>query len=196
MFHSNKITIILVSIIIILGFAGSYLVDQNKKLEDKKYILEQDIKVLNSKVKYYIGKDSLQIAEKQTLQLSISELKESFHSLTKDIKDMKLQIKNIKSVSVTGTRIKDSVNITWNTQKVNDTIKIKIGTYHDKWTDLVLIGDKLEYTVKDSLLQVISDGRTFWQKCLFWKPIILKQNVKSFNPNSQISYLQTIQITK
>jgi hypothetical protein len=138
------------------------------------------------------------------LELTVKEFKEYNSSLEGEIKNLKLKLKNVNSVSkieYVYVIAKDSNNI--NIEQTNDSCFKAF--YDDDWTNFsenicmsdnktTIAIDSLKFKLTDSLLIVhdeIYKGWWFWRKA-----IGTKLYVKSYNPYIDINKIESITFKK
>lgn len=192
----NKLTLYLIIIVLILLISNTFFFKKSISLNEDKIRLTDNISTLNDEITYNRTKDSLWVAQRNVLQFTKDELEKTNNKLVQQVKELNIKLKNVQSIIQINTVTKDSVILHYKDSVINDTIHTKIGYYKDKWTDISIVNDTLKYSVSTELLQVVYDSRTWWRKLLFWKPIKLRQSIKSYNPNCKITYMENITITK
>ena len=201
----NKyLTILSVVLLLLVSGSGWYinsLCQQNNRLDNNQTSLLGELEITkteNGNYKSEIG----------ALKLTASELKEHKEDLVKQVENLNIKLSQVSSVSQNVTEmkvqfktiIKDSiVYVRDSVSSILDTISLRSVHFNDKWIDLngFIVNDSLigSISITDSLIQVVYDERTFFQKLKFWKSSVLKQAITSLNPNCKVIYSEYIEIT-
>jgi hypothetical protein len=135
-----------------------------------------------------------------SLILTNKELKSQYNSLYKQIDSLNIKLKNVKSISNVNTETKYKIYTTLNDSTINDTTTIQCAKYNDKWIDydMCYIGDSILTNIetRDSLIIIQHYNKRSFIQWLTFKKKTQSNLVKSFNPNSRITYNRNIIIKK
>ena len=133
-------------------------------------------------------------------ELKISELNRQFPEIKNQLKEMNIKLKNVVSLENINTQTKTEINTHIRDTIVYDTIPARIATYKDQWTDFKMleIGDKLQasITTKDSIVCVLNKVKRSFGQWIRKDPKMVRNTIKSYNPNSTILYNRLIKIEK
>ena len=141
------------------------------------------------------NKDNMRV-----LDLKISEVKQQYPEIQKQLKDMDIKLKNVESLQNVNTVTTNNVNTILRDSTISDTIVAKIANYKDKWIDfhLIQIDDSIKTKIitRDSLFIVLNKKPRSFIEWLQAKPKMVESTVRSYNPNSRITYNRLIKIDK
>ena len=101
------------------------------------------------------------------------------------LSDLKVKVKELESLQKTGMETRDTVFLAaTESQHTGDSTFF----FKDAWTEIVLEGRRMTYSVKDSL--AIAVKREYKHKFLWWKWGVKGYEVKvaNFNPHTTIRY--------
>ncbi len=154
---------------------------------------QNNVEVLNSDIKRYKVRDSLNVASIDALKYSIGEMKKYRAEDLKLISDLKIKNKNLESLTKVSTSVTDTIyKDRWHPAPNNpDCLE-----YSDKWATVTACfkDSTVSYSVMDSLDIVVS--KVPKHKFLWWSwgTKGYKVNVVNFNPRSTIEYLEYIKM--
>jgi len=179
----NKNTIIAVLLMALLFSIYSFA---NKS---KSYSsLSNELSHLNDTITYLEDRNGLITAEKNSLQLTVSELKD-LELVNKELKRKIGSLKNLVNTTSVSTVTTDTVVIT-----LEDTIG---GTFswNDSWITINGNIKKQKLSLGYSLLNEY-EVTTYWKRNGLFKKKELTVNVKDLNPNVSTTNIQSITIKK
>lgn len=166
---------------------------QNDKLRADLNRQTENVGSLTYDIQYENLDDSLSVARNTALQAKCDELKQLHLADTKLIKELKVKLKDVKSIHTTSSSTTDTVRI----EPVPNTAD-SVFSYQDKWLSLHIdVPARLcQYTSRDSLTTIVS--RTYKHKFLWWRWGTKGYQVQivNFNPHSRINYSRYIEIVK
>lgn len=186
--------IILVIIIFFLSRSLHRQRQENDRLSSNQTALFQDIS-------YYRTRDSLSAASVERLTLTKKELEQNCEALARDIKDLKIKLKRVQSVSqasietehIIRTAVRDSLIV----RDRVDTLQCI--DYHDNY--LTLSGG-IEHNhfsghimSRDTLLQVIHRVPHRWW-FIKWGTKAVRQEIVSKNPHTHVVYSRYIELKR
>ncbi|MBP1616090.1 MAG: hypothetical protein H6Q13_3538 [Bacteroidetes bacterium] len=154
---------------------------------------QSNVEVLNSDIKRYKVRDSLNVASVDALNYSIDEMKKYRANEMKLISDLKIKNKNLESLAKVSTSTADTIpKEAWHPAPNNpDCLE-----YSDKWATVTACfkDSTVFYSTRDSLNIAVS--RVPKHKFLWWSwgTKGYKVNVINFNPRSTIEYLGFIRV--
>lgn len=155
------------------------------------------------KVKYVENLNGSLSAQSETMNLRVTELRQLYPELLREVKNMRIRQSQIEQVGQTVIRnetnvqtlIRDSVIYT-----VKDTIPVKTFSYTDNWYNVngVCINDSinLNITYSDTLTQVIYRGERINPKLWIFSRRKIQQRASFTNPNNKIVFQKFISIQK
>ena len=186
--------IILVSIITI-GLMWSKI----SSLKTDNTRLSTNQTTLNTEVKKWKTKDSLNVAQAPSLTYTQSEVAKYDPALVQTVKELGVQLKNVQSILDTRTITQIKIKTT-----VRDSISLvdtlKCFNYSDEFTKLTgcfnLDTVNIDLKTFDSLTTVVS--RVPAHKFLWWTWGVkgINLNIISKNPNTSFDYLKYIELKK
>ena len=166
---------------------------QNGKLQEDLSRQTENMGSLTYDIQYGNLDDSLSVARNTALQAKCDELKQLHLADTKLIKELKVKLKDVKSIHTTSSSTADTVRI----EPVPNTAD-SVFSYQDKWLSLHIdVPARLcQYTSRDSLTTIVS--RTFKHKFLWWRWGTKGYQVQivNFNPHSRINYSRYVEVVK
>ena len=193
---------------------ASICVSQRKNLayrEDEIHRLTINQSALLSQVQYYKSENGDLVASVQALTMRRDELSELIPEYEQEIKSLRIELKNIKSIGhveaeidieavapiseVIVPEVEHDVPVQGPTVPDNDAREF---SWHDTWTDLRgrIYADSVSCRVscRDTLTLVAHYSR---RKCLFKKKgKLVKYDVKSRNPHVQINNLEIVEVVE
>ena len=166
---------------------------QNGKLQADLNRQTENVGSLTYDIQYGNLDDSLSVAKNTALQAKCDELKQLHLADTKLIKELKVKLKDVKSIHTTSSSTADTVRI----EPVHNTTD-SVFSYQDKWLSLHIdIPARLcQYISRDSLTTIVS--RTYKHKFLWWRWGTKGYQVQivNFNPHSRINYSRYVEVVK
>lgn len=166
---------------------------QNSKLRSELNRQTENIGSLTYDIQYGKLNDSLSVAKNTALQAKCDELKQLHLADAKLVKELKVKLKDVKTIHTASSSTKGTVKI----EPVPDTAD-SVFSYQDKWLSLHIdIPARLcQYTSKDSLTTIVS--RTYKHKFLWWRWGTKGYQVQiiNFNPHSRINYSRYVEVVK
>lgn len=166
---------------------------QNGKLQEDLNRQTENVGSLTYDIQYGNLDDSLSVARNTALQAKCDELKQLHLADTKLIKELKVRLKDVKSIHTASSSTADTVRI----DPVPNTSD-SVFSYQDKWLSLHIdVPARLcQYTSRDSLTTIVS--RTYKHKFLWWRWGTKGYQVQivNFNPHSRINYSRYVEVVK
>ena len=166
---------------------------QNGKLQADPNRQTENVGNLTYDIQYGNLDDSLSVAKNAALQAKCNELKQLHLADTKLIKELKVKLKDVKSIHTASSSTADTVRI----EPVPNTAD-SVFSYQDKWLSLHIdVPARLcQYTSRDSLTTIVS--RTYKHKFLWWRWGTKGYQVQivNFNPHSRINYSRYVEVVK
>lgn len=194
MMKNPKTTIqILAAMLIVTMVAFVRSAYQNRKLQADLNRQTENVGSLTYDIQYGNLDDSLSVAKNTALQAKCDELKRLHLADTKLIKELKVKLKDVKSIHTASSSTADTVRI----EPVPNTTD-SVFSYQDKWLSLHIdIPARLcQYISRDSLTTIVS--RTYKHKFLWWRWGTKGYQVQivNFNPHSRINYSRYVEVVK
>ena len=194
MMKNPKTTIqILAAMLIVTMVAFIRSAYQNRKLQADLNRQTENVGSLTYDIQYGNLDDSLSVAKNTALQAKCDELKRLHLADTKLIKELKVKLKDVKSIHTASSSTADTVRI----EPVPNTAD-SVFSYQDKWLSLHIdIPARLcQYIFRDSLTTIVS--RTYKHKFLWWRWGTKGYQVQivNFNPHSRINYSRYVEVVK
>lgn len=199
---SNKITYILV--LLIIGFFLALSVRENNKQKQEIKRLKSNQEVLNQELQERILKDSTQILTLQELEYSKDEFLQYCQAYSEEIDKLQIKLKRAKEYSQTSAKAvyiidtliaKDTIIIK---ERAIDTLKVI--DYSNPYISLSanVLQDTikdLQVTTFDTVTAIVS--KEYKKRFLFfkWKPYY-KTTLHNKNPYSRIIQAEKIKVTK
>jgi hypothetical protein len=166
---------------------------QNRKLQADLNRQTENVGSLTYDIQYGNLDDSLSVAKNTALQAKCDELKQLHLADTKLIRELKVKLKDVKSIHTASSSTADTVRI----EPVPNTAD-SVFSYQDKWLSLHIdIPARLcQYISRDSLTTIVS--RTYKHKFLWWRWGTKGYQVQivNFNPHSRINYSRYVEVVK
>lgn len=186
--------IILVIIIFFLSRSLHRQRQENDRLSSNQTALFQDIS-------YYRTRDSLSAASVERLTLTKKELEQNCEALARDIKDLKIKLKRVQSVSQTSIETEHIIRtVVRDSLIVRDRIDtLQCIDYHDNYLTLSGCIEHNHFSghimSRDTLLQVIHRVPHKWW-FIKWGTKAIRQEIVSKNPHAQIVYSRYIEVKR
>lgn len=190
-----KKSIIIGLVILTMLVSISVLWNMYSTEKEERERQQSNVETLNSDIKRYKVRDSLNVASVDAFNYTVDELKKYRADDLRLINDLKIKNKNLESLikvitSTTDTIYKDR----WHPAPNNPNCL----EYSDKWATVTACfkDSTVAYSVRDSLDIVVS--KVPKHKFLWWNwgTKGYKVNVVNFNPRSTVGYLEYIQVKK
>lgn len=193
MIKQNTAIQILVAMFIITMAAFIRSAYQNSKLRSELNRQTENIGSLTYDIQYGKLDDSLSVAKNTALQAKCDELKQLHLADAKLVKELKVKLKDVKTIHTASSSTADTVRI----EPIPNTAD-SVFSYQDKWLSLHIdIPARLcQYTSKDSLTTIVS--RLYKHKFLWWRWGTKGYQVQiiNFNPHSRINYSRYVEVVK
>lgn len=194
MMKNPKTTIqILAAMLIVTMVAFIRSAYRNGKLQADLNRQTENVGSLTYDIQYGNLDDSLSVAKNTALQAKCDELKRLHLADTKLIRELKVKLKDVKSIHTASSSTADTVRI----EPVPNTAD-SVFSYQDKWLSLHIdIPARLcQYISRDSLTTIVS--RTYKHKFLWWRWGTKGYQVQivNFNPHSRINYSRYVEVVK
>lgn len=188
---ANKYVIAMIVIVLIIIFSLYFGVklfrSEMKRVENNYLSTLQELRNEN-------------IDNMRVLDLKLSEIKQQYPEIQKQLKDMDIKIKNVETIQNINTITKTNVNTVLRDTIIQDTSIVKVATYKDVWTDfkLLIIDDSIHSSIqtRDSLFIVLNKYPRTFKEWITAQPKQVRSTVKNYNPNSIIVYNRLIKINK
>ena len=186
--------IILVIIIFFLSRSLHRQRQENDRLSSNQTALFQDIS-------YYRTRDSLSAASVERLTLTKKELEQNCEALARDIKDLKIKLKRVQSVSQTSIETEHIIRtVVRDSLIVRDRVDtLQCIDYHDNYLTLSGCIEHNHFSghimSRDTLLQVIHRVPHKWW-FIKWGTKAIRQEIVSKNPHAQIVYSRYIEVKR
>lgn len=197
---SIKINIILSALLLVsvIAFLTTRKLYVSEKIDNNR--LSQNLTSLNENLTYYKSRNGNLVGKNSVLVFRLSEFTNLFSGLADQIKDLKINVNRIQSVSNTVIQSEKNITTTLKDSTINDTVTAKIFRYNDSFYDIegIAIGNTQNVSIHstDSLLQVVYKGKRKKPYLWFFSKRQVEQVISNKNPNSKISYSKFIQIQK
>lgn len=193
MIKQNTAIQILAAMFIITMAAFIRSAYQNRKLRSELNRQTENIGSLTYDIQYGKLDDSLSVAKNTAIQAKCNELEQLHLADAKLIKELKVKLKDVKTIHTASSYTADTVRI----ESVPNTAD-SVFSYQDKWLSLHIdIPARLcQYSSRDSLTTIVS--RTYKHKFLWWRWGIKGYQVQivNFNPHSRINYSRYVEVVK
>lgn len=186
--------IILVIIIFFLSRSLHRQRQENDRLSSNQTALFQDIS-------YYRTRDSLSAASVERLTLTKKELEQNCEALARDIKDLKIKLKRVQSVSQASIETEHIIRtVVRDSLIVRDRVDtLQCIDYHDNYLTLSGCIEHNHFSghimSRDTLLQVIHRVPHRWW-FIKWGTKAVRQEIVSKNPHTHVVYSRYIEIRK
>lgn len=186
--------IILVIIIFFLSRSLHRQRQENNRLSSNQTALFQDIS-------YYRTRDSLSAAGVEKLTLTKKELEQNCEALARDIKDLKIKLKRVQSVSQASIETEHIIHtVVRDSLIVRDRVDtLQCIDYHDNYLTLSGCIEHNHFSghimSRDTLLQVIHRVPHRWW-FIKWGTKAVRQEIVSKNPHTHVVYSRYIELKK
>lgn len=186
--------IILVIIIFFLSRSLHRQRQENNRLSSNQTALFQDIS-------YYRTRDSLSAASVERLTLTKKELEQNCEALARDIKDLKIKLKRVQSVSQASIETEHIIRtVVRDSLIVRDRVDtLQCIDYHDNYLTLSGCIEHNHFSghimSRDTLLQVIHRVPHRWW-FIKWGTKAVRQEIVSKNPHTHVVYSRYIELKK
>ena len=186
--------IILVIIIFFLSRSLHRQRQENDRLSSNQTAQFQDIS-------YYRTRDSLSAASVERLTLTKKELEQNCEALARDIKDLKIKLKRVQSVSQASIETEHIIRtVVRDSLIVRDRVDtLQCIDYHDNYLTLSGCIEHNHFSghimSRDTLLQVIHRVPHKWW-FIKWGTKAIRQEIVSKNPHAQIVYSRYIEVKR
>ena len=186
--------IILVIIIFFLSRSLHRQRQENDRLSSNQTALFQDIS-------YYRTRDSLSAASVERLTLTKKELEQNCEALARDIKDLKIKLKRVQSVSQASIETEHIIRtVVRDSLIVRDRVDtLQCIDYHDNYFTLSGCIEHNHFSghimSRDTLLQVIHRVPHRWW-FIKWGTKAVRQEIVSKNPHTHVVYSRYIELKR
>lgn len=189
--------ILIIVLIIIIFFLSRSLHRQrqeNNRLSSNQTALFQDIS-------YYRTRDSLSAAGVEKLTLTKKELEQNCEALARDIKDLKIKLKRVQSVSQASIETEHIIHtVVRDSLIVRDRVDtLQCIDYHDNYLTLSGCIEHNHFSghimSRDTLLQVIHRVPHRWW-FIKWGTKAVRQEIVSKNPHTHVVYSRYIELKR
>ena len=186
--------IILVIIIFFLSRSLHRQRQENDRLSSNQTALFQDIS-------YYRTRDSLSAASVERLTLTKKELEQNCEALARDIKDLKIKLKRVQSVSQASIETEHIIRtVVRDSLIVRDRVDtLQCIDYHDNYLTLSGCIEHNHFSghimSRDTLLQVIHRVPHRWW-FIKWGTNAVRQEIVSKNPHTHVVYSRYIELKR
>lgn len=186
--------IILVIIIFFLSRSLHRQRQENDRLSSNQTALFQDIS-------YYRTRDSLSAASVERLTLTKKELEQNCEALARDIKDLKIKLKRVQSVSQASIETEHIIHtVVRDSLIVRDRVDtLQCIDYHDNYLTLSGCIEHNHFSghimSRDTLLQVIHRVPHRWW-FIKWGTKAVRQEIVSKNPHTHVVYSRYIELKR
>ncbi|CCY36800.1 MULTISPECIES: DUF6549 family protein [Bacteroidales] len=186
--------IILVIIIFFLSRSLHRQRQENDRLSSNQTALFQDIS-------YYRTRDSLSAASVERLTLTKKELEQNCEALARDIKDLKIKLKRVQSVSQASIETEHIIRtVVRDSLIVRDRVDtLQCIDYHDNYLTLSGCIEHNHFSghimSRDTLLQVIHRVPHRWW-FIKWGTKAVRQEIVSKNPHTHVVYSRYIELKR
>lgn len=186
--------IILVIIIFFLSRSLHHQRQENDRLSSNQTALFQDIS-------YYRTRDSLSAASVERLTLTKKELEQNCEALARDIKDLKIKLKRVQSVSQASIETEHIIRtVVRDSLIVRDRVDtLQCIDYHDNYLTLSGCIEHNHFSghimSRDTLLQVIHRVPHRWW-FIKWGTKAVRQEIVSKNPHTHVVYSRYIELKR
>lgn len=203
----RRIGFIVLVIVAISSIATSrILYNSVVELQSDKTRLQNNVRITFETLQHYKTSDSLNAATIHILKMEKSELQSTNTSLNRNVKDLKLRIKDIESISVfnmqssyaISAKLIDSTEVIRDSAGVSlDTITTSYARYKDDWIDFTQRqyngNTETKIHTKDSIVVVQN-----WERYKFlWFKFGKKshrETIKNYNPYSNIYFAISVRV--
>lgn len=188
-----KKSIIIGLVILTMLVSISVLWNMYSTEKEERERQQSNVEVLNSDIKRYKVRDSLNVASIDALNYTVDELKKYRADDLRLINDLKIKNKHLESLTKITTSMTDTIYKDHWHPVLNNPNCLE---YSDKWATVTACfnDSTVAYSVRDSLDIVVS--KVPKHKFLWWNwgTKGYKVNVVNFNPRSTVEFLEFIKI--
>ena len=196
-FFKKNYLFVIIAYAVLMTLGVYLLFVKNGKLSDDNDRLSNNQTALTEKVQYYQTESGKNAARVTELTLKKDEFEKMCQEQVEVIKDLKLKLKRVESVSTTAT----NTSITVVTQ-LRDTLtvaNVKHFNWSDSWNHIhgIIDGNNVECTYEgNDTLNIVATRVP--KKFLFfrWGTKYIQIDAVNSNPSSRILYNRTIKVTK
>jgi hypothetical protein len=186
----TKISILIVSLLILSGLLNVFILKRNAALKHDYNRQLNNVSALTDPVKTDTIHDTVSVGTQGVVSETVQELNRQSLLDKQLIKDLKLKIKDLSNVSTISISNSDSVPLTKQTDSIYN--------YKDYWTNITvnIPASTCIYNTRDSLqtyLYVKYKHHFLWWR---WGKIGYNIKIVNFNPHSHIGYSRIINIEK
>lgn len=173
------------------------LISLRIEMSELQHRHEGNVRALTEEVERYKVRDSISVATAAALELRASEAARTIDGLKRQLAELDIRLKDVRSVTTTEVLTRDTVYIP---QVVETTAKgDTCRSYSDGWLSLSLCdgadGSMVTYAVRDSLTSYVHVRylrRFLWWR---WRPQY-RVTVMSHNPRSEVLSTSSVFITE
>ena len=190
----KRYILIIILVIIIFFLSRSLHRQENDRLSSNQTALFQDIS-------YYRTRDSLSAASVERLTLTKKELEQNCEALARDIKDLKIKLKRVQSVSQASIETEHIIRtVVRDSLIVRDRVDtLQCIDYHDNYLTLSGCIEHNHFSghimSRDTLLQVIHRVPHRWW-FIKWGTKAVRQEIVSKNPHTHVVYSRYIELKR
>ena len=177
-------------------------------LKDRNRMAENQ-EALMAEIQSYKLADSSNALAIGTLHLKLSEIRNSSNAQMEEmkasLKKMNIRLRDLRSFSSASTSTVTHVNTILRDSTIHDTTSIKYLSVRTRWNDVDITvypesKDSISFKVitYDKMEQVLwkePRGIQFWKRA-FWRKRPIRQTIRFQNPNTIITYPQSITVGK
>jgi len=186
-------TLVFIGIVWVIG--KLYLNEHKDKVR-----MENSFKAANMQIEYYKAKNGQLVAKTDVIQLKYSELKNTFPEIIAEIRNLKINPRQITNYSETVIHQDKDITTLLRDSVIYDTVPVRIFNYKDEFYTVsgIAIGDtqKVHIESKDSLIQVVYKGERYKPWLWIFSKRKLQQLVSCKNPNTKIVFNKNVEIYK
>lgn len=189
---------ILIIILVIIIFFLSRSLHRQRKENDR---LSSNQTALFQDISYYRTRDSLSAASVERLTLTKKELEQNCEALARDIKDLKIKLKRVQSVSQASIETEHIIRtVVRDSLIVRDRVDtLQCIDYHDNYLTLSGCIEHNHFSghimSRDTLLQVIHRVPHRWW-FIKWGTKAVRQEIVSKNPHTHVVYSRYIELKR
>ncbi len=196
---NNTLTIV-TCLMLLFGYMALQFGKMFFKERKDKNRLEQSWAVSQKEIVYYKAKNGNLVAKNDALLLKYRELKDVYPNIISEIKNLKVNPRQIERFSETVIHQQKDIVTTLKDSLIYDTIPVRVFNYSDEFYTVngLAVGDtqKVHIESRDSLIQVVYKGERVKPWLWIFSRRKLQQVVSCKNPNSKIEYSKLIELNK
>lgn len=194
----NKIVLVLIALIFVIGAFSGYMFRKYKVAKKEIVRLGDNQRSLLSEIELYRTKDSLSVASIERLQLTNREFERYCTDLKLQVEELGIRVKRLQSVSQTATSTNYPIYIPVR-DSVRDRDTIRCINYRSPYLDIsgCMDGDNFsgQISSRDTLIQAVHRiPHRFW--FIKWGVKAIRQEIICKNPFTNISYATYIEMKK